>query len=296
MKAATLFSGIGAPEVAMPNWTWLWHAEIEKFPCAVMKARHPESANLGDVNAEDFVERALAVGKPDAVVFGSPCQSFSVAGKRLGLDDPRGNLTLIGIGLVAKIKPKYAVWENVPGVLSDEDGETIQTVVELFTQIGYVCDINIWDAQYAGVPQRRRRVWISCARLEDLLQTRTPISERITGDLLAQALLATWDALLEASSPGKQRSASEQKIEQFGSSPSGKMRLLDALSGGSAVARLLDFWADDLAQSTAGPRARAQLRAGPPQSKTDHQGWLPVGSIIGPDGKRQLAARAPSRR
>lgn len=253
IKAATLFSGIGAPEVSMPGWTWLWHAEVEKFPCAVMKARHPESVNLGDVNAEDFVERALAAGRPDAIVFGSPCQSFSVAGKRLGLDDPRGNLTLIGIGLVAKIKPKYAVWENVPGVLSDEDGETIQTVVELFTQIGYVCDINIWDAQYAGVPQRRRRVWISCARLEDLLQTRTPISERITADLLAQALLATWDALLAASSPAKLRSASEQKIEPFGSSPSGKMRLLDALSGGSAVTRLLDFWADQVALSTEGP-------------------------------------------
>ena len=84
MTAATLFSGIGAPEVAMPEWDWIWHAEIEKFPVAVMAARHPQSVNLGDVTADDFVDRALAIGRPDVVVFGSPCQSYSVAGQRLG--------------------------------------------------------------------------------------------------------------------------------------------------------------------------------------------------------------------
>jgi hypothetical protein len=105
MTAATLFSGIGAPEMAMPEWRWLWHAEIEKFPAAVMRERHPASVNLGDVTAEDFVERAIAIGRPDVLVFGSPCQSYSVAGKRLGLDDPRGNLALVALGIAARLEP-----------------------------------------------------------------------------------------------------------------------------------------------------------------------------------------------
>lgn len=71
--AATMFSGIGAPECGMPHWDWRWCAEIEKFPSAVLATRHPQSINLGDINAEDFVARAEAIGRPDILVFGSPC-------------------------------------------------------------------------------------------------------------------------------------------------------------------------------------------------------------------------------
>src|SRR5262245_42902125 len=122
MIAATLFSGIGAPECAMPHWRWAWSAEIEKFPAAVMAARHPGSINLGDVTAHDFADRAAAIARPDVLVFGSPCQSYSVAGKRLGLDDPRGNLALVALGIVARVKPRWFVFENVPGLLSSSDG------------------------------------------------------------------------------------------------------------------------------------------------------------------------------
>lgn len=111
MKAATLFSGIGAPEQAMLDWDWLWHAEIEKFPAAVMAQRHPGSVNLGDVNAEDFVERALKIGCPDVLVFGSPCQDFSVAGKRVGLDGARGNMALVALGIAAD-GPRYKALGN----------------------------------------------------------------------------------------------------------------------------------------------------------------------------------------
>src|SRR3954468_22388685 len=122
MIAATLFSGIGAPETAMPEWRWPWHAEIEKFPNAVMAARHPNSINLGDVSAPDFTERAADVARPDVLVFGSPCQSFSVAGKRLGMDDPRGNLALVALGIVGRLKPRWFILENVPGLLSSAEG------------------------------------------------------------------------------------------------------------------------------------------------------------------------------
>jgi DNA (cytosine-5)-methyltransferase 1 len=155
VRAATLFSGIGAPEVAMPSWQWLWHAEIEPFPAAVMAARHPGSINLGDVTSPDFVERALDVGRPDVVVFGSPCQSFSVAGKRGGMADPRGNLALVGLEVVRRLGAPWFVWENVPGVLSGGFSAFIRAVEEC----GYLGCWRILDAQFAGVPQRRRRVF-----------------------------------------------------------------------------------------------------------------------------------------
>lgn len=114
-------SGIGAPEQAAPEVEWVWHAEIEPFPCAVMAERHPQSVNLGDITAPDFIERAQAYGPLDVLVAGTPCQAFSVAGLRQSLADARGNLTLRFVDAVHAIRPRYAVWENVPGVLSTHD-------------------------------------------------------------------------------------------------------------------------------------------------------------------------------
>ena len=159
MIAATMFSGIGAPEQAMPGWDWKWHAEIEKFPNAVMAHHHPNSINLGDVNEPDFVERAIAAGRPDVLVFGSPCQSFSVAGRRLGLDDPRGNLALVALGIVARIKPRWIVYENVPGLLSSSEGRDFGLFLRTVDELGYCGAWCVLDAQYAGVAQRRERVF-----------------------------------------------------------------------------------------------------------------------------------------
>jgi DNA (cytosine-5)-methyltransferase 1 len=157
--AATLFSGIGAPEVAMPAWEFGWHAEIEKFPAAVMAERQPHSVNLGDVTAHDFTDRALAVGRPDVLVFGSPCQSFSVAGKRLGLDDARGNLALVALGIVARTQPPWFVFENVPGLLSSADGRDFGLFLRAVDDLGYHLAWTHLDAQYFGVAQRRRRLF-----------------------------------------------------------------------------------------------------------------------------------------
>lgn len=159
MTAATLFSGIGAPELAMPSWDWLWHAEIEKFPTAVMAARFPHSVNLGDVTADDFCERALAIGRPDVLVFGSPCQSYSVAGKRLGLDDPRGNLALVALGIIARIEPTWFLFENVPGLLSSSEGRDFGLFLRAVDECGYSLAWSVLDAQYAGLAQRRKRVF-----------------------------------------------------------------------------------------------------------------------------------------
>lgn len=121
IRGATMFSGIGAPEVAMPSVEWVWCAEIEPFPSAVLAHHHPHIVNLGDVTADDFLDRATAFGEIDLLVAGSPCQSFSVAGLRRSLADERGNLTLRLVEAVHAINPRFLVWENVPGVLSTKD-------------------------------------------------------------------------------------------------------------------------------------------------------------------------------
>jgi DNA (cytosine-5)-methyltransferase 1 len=156
MKGGTLFSGIGAPETAMPEIDWRWRSEIDPFANAVAAARHPHIPNLG--NAEEI--DADAVEPVDLLVFGSPCQSFSVAGKRGGLDDARGNLTLVGFGLAGRLRPRWVVWENVPGVLSDDGGRTFGAVLGLLGQLGYGFAYRVLDAQHFGVPQRRRRVFV----------------------------------------------------------------------------------------------------------------------------------------
>jgi DNA (cytosine-5)-methyltransferase 1 len=159
MRAATLFSGIGAPEQARPDWQWLWHAEIEKFPAAVLAARHPGSVNLGDVSADDFAERAERVGRPDVLVFGSPCQSFSVAGKRLGLSDPRGNLALVALALVSRLRPRWFIFENVPGLLSSEGGDDFAAFLGTVAECGYSGCWRVLDARYWNLAQRRERVF-----------------------------------------------------------------------------------------------------------------------------------------
>ncbi len=159
MTAASLFSGVGAPELAMPDWEWLWHAEIEKFPSAVMAERFPHSVNLGDVTADDFIERALDIGRPDVLVFGSPCQSYSVAGKRLGLDDPRGNLALVALRIIAAIKPRWFLFENVPGLLSSSSGSDFGIFLRTVEECGYSLCWSVLDAQYFGLAQRRKRVF-----------------------------------------------------------------------------------------------------------------------------------------
>ena len=156
MKGGTLFSGIGAPECAAPWVDWRWCAEIDRFPAAVHAARFPGVSNLGDVTKV----RWDGVEAVDLVVWGSPCQAFSVAGRRAGLDDPRGDLTLVGLAAIGRIRPRWMVWENVPGVLSIDGGRTFGTVLGIMGELGYGVAYRVLDAQHFGVPQRRRRVFV----------------------------------------------------------------------------------------------------------------------------------------
>ncbi len=234
----------------------------------------------------------------ELLVGGTPCQYFSLAGKRAKLDDPRGNFTFEFLALVTRLKPKYPVWKTVSDKLSIDRGEVIQQVVDSLAQIGYICDIDSLDAQHFGVPQRKRRVFVVCVKLDDLLKRRTPISKRIMGELLVQALLATWSGIQPASSQGKLRLACARQSEESDNSSLKKMRLLDALLGRSAVTKLLELWAEILRPSMDGPNVSAsasRLRFETPsrESKAGTAGF-PLSSTVGASGSRNIYSMAQS--
>lgn len=159
MRYVSLFSGIEAASVAWEplGWEPVAFSEIEPFPCAVLKERFPDVPNLGDVSKIDWSTYSGAV---DLVVGGSPCQAFSVAGKRKGLMDTRGQLMLEYVRAVREIRPKWVVWENVPGVLSQDGGRAFGTLLGELENCGYSLAWRVLDAQFAGVAQRRRRVFL----------------------------------------------------------------------------------------------------------------------------------------
>ena len=183
MRYLSLFSGIEAASAAWEplDWKSAGFAEVEPFPCAVLKHHYPEVPNLGDVTAEDFVDRVKALGPFEVLIGGSPCQAFSVAGLRQSLDDHRGNLTLRFVEIVDALRPAITLWENVPGVLSTKDnafgcflaglsGADAPLVLpgkpRRWPDAGVVVGPRrrvawrILDAQHFRLAQRRRRVFI----------------------------------------------------------------------------------------------------------------------------------------
>jgi len=160
MRYLSVCSGMEAASVAWHplGWTPVGFSEIEPFPCAILKHRFPNTPNHGSLT--EYQSWPLEPGAIDLLVGGTPCQSFSVAGLRKGLADPRGNLALVFLGLADKLKPRWIVWENVPGVLSSGGGRDFGSFVGALEQLGYGWAYRVLDAQYFGVPQRRRRVFV----------------------------------------------------------------------------------------------------------------------------------------
>jgi DNA (cytosine-5)-methyltransferase 1 len=160
MRYLSVCSGMEAASVAWHplGWTPVGFSEIEPFPCAILKHRFPNTPNYGSLT--EYQSWPLEPGAIDLLVGGTPCQSFSVAGLRKGLADPRGNLALTFLGLADKLKPRYILWENVPGVLSSNGGRDFGSFVGALGQLGYGWAMRILDAQHFGVPQRRRRVFV----------------------------------------------------------------------------------------------------------------------------------------
>lgn len=158
LRYLSVCSGIEAASVAWHplDWTAVAYSEIEPFPCAVLKHHYPETPNWGDMT--QFQEWPDAV--VDVLVGGTPCQSFSVAGLRAGLDDPRGSLMLTYLALARRYRPTWVVWENVPGVLSSNDGRDFGSFLGGLAELGYGFAYRVLDAQYLGLAQRRARVFV----------------------------------------------------------------------------------------------------------------------------------------
>jgi hypothetical protein len=112
MRYASLFDGLGAAHLAAPaGWDCVASSEIDPHALAVLAHHWPSHRQVGDVTAFDW---DCLHGSVDLVCGGSPCQSFSIAGKRLGLDDPRGNLALVFLDVVRRSGARWFVYENVP--------------------------------------------------------------------------------------------------------------------------------------------------------------------------------------
>jgi len=165
MNFLSVCSGIEAASVAWNPLGWkAWAlSEIDKFPSAVLAHHYPTTPNLGDMTKfKDWPDATL-----DLLCGGTPCQSFSNAGLRAGLDDPRGQLMLTFGAIAARYRPRWLVWENVPGVLSSNGGRDFGAFLGLLGFLGYGFAYRVLDAQFVrvdgyarAVPQRRQRVFV----------------------------------------------------------------------------------------------------------------------------------------
>lgn len=190
MRFGSVCSGIEAASVAFGplGWKAAWLSEIEPFPCAVLAHHYPEVPNLGDMTTIAARIDAGEVEAPDMLCGGTPCQAFSVAGLRRSLDDARGNLSLEFIRIADAIdrvrraagkQPAWVLWENVPGVLSTRDNAfgaflgglcgcdaALDAPADGWPSAGVVAGpsrVVAWrvlDAQFFGVAQRRKRVFV----------------------------------------------------------------------------------------------------------------------------------------
>lgn len=228
LRYLSVCSGIEAATVA-------WHplgfeaagfSEIDPFARAVLAHHYPDMPLFGDFTAL----REKDYGAIDLLVGGTPCQSFSIAGLRKGFADDRGNLALGFIRLAQSAKPRWVVWENVPGVLSIDEGRTFGTFLGALAECGYGFAYRILDAQYFGVPQRRRRVfvigylgdWRPAAAVlferESLQRDITPCrkaEQEVAGTFKSRASSGGWGADVDLASSGYMRPIAKTLMSRY---------------------------------------------------------------------------------
>lgn len=258
LQYGSVCSGIEAVSLA---WEPLglqaaWFAEIEPFPCAVLAHHYPAVPNLGDMTRIARQIRAGQVTAPDILVGGTPCQAFSIAGARRGLDDPRGALTLAYVELADELDqtrrnsgrpPVTLVWENVPGVLNDRtnafgcllgalagESRPLEPPGAKWAHAGHVSGPRrriawrVLDAQYFGVAQRRKRVFLVASGRDDLDPAEV-LFERagLHGDSSAGS--APWQGAPHAAEPGAEAAGGYAGLKQ----PYGKVTTTFGFSGGT---------------------------------------------------------------
>jgi site-specific DNA-cytosine methylase len=197
LRYLSVCSGIEAASMAWEplGWQPAAFAEVEKFPSAVLTHHWPQVPNMGDMNNHEQWDLPAI----DVLVGGTPCQSFSVAGLRKGLRDPRGGLMLTFLEIAQRRRPRWVVWENVPGVLSSHGGRDFGAFLGALGALGYGWAYRVLDAQWFGVAQRRRRVFVianlgdGAAPAKVLFESesvrRNPAPSRETGERTAATLV-----------------------------------------------------------------------------------------------------------
>jgi site-specific DNA-cytosine methylase len=197
LRYLSVCSGIEAASMAWEpvGWQPAAFAEVEKFPSAVLAHHWPQVPNMGDMNNHEQWDLPAI----DVLVGGTPCQSFSVAGLRKGLRDPRGGLMLTFLEIAQRRRPRWIVWENVPGVLSSHGGRDFGAFLGALGALGYGWAYRVLDAQWFGVAQRRRRVFVvanlgdGAAAAKVLFESesvcRNPAPSRETGERTAATLV-----------------------------------------------------------------------------------------------------------
>lgn len=159
MRYVSLFSGIEAASAAWAplGWEPVAFSEIDPYACKVLERHYPDVPNVGDICEADWSGFA---GDVDLVVGGSPCQSFSLAGLQRALDDPRGRLMFEYVRAVDELRPRFCLWENVSNVLRVDDGAPFRQLLSELDRLGYAVAYRVLRADYFGVPQARRRVFL----------------------------------------------------------------------------------------------------------------------------------------
>lgn len=158
LQGATLFSGIGAAELAAPEIDWIWTAEIDKAANAVRSMRWPDLLNLGDV--QEIADSDRLPPSVDILVLSPPCQSFSFAGRRRGLSDPRGALLADAARVLARLQPRWFLLENVPGLLSSGKGRDFLSLIRALDQCGYSVAWRVFESAGFGLPLSRSRLFL----------------------------------------------------------------------------------------------------------------------------------------
>jgi DNA (cytosine-5)-methyltransferase 1 len=200
MNYLELCTGISAPSVAWGplGWRCVGHSEIKPFANEVLARHYPGIRNYGNLNEHE--KWNIEPGSVDVVVAGTPCQSFSVGNqRRAGINDPRGELALEAIRLVARIRPRVVVWENVVGVLSSRGGRDFAAIVGALADVGYGYAWRVLDCQHFGIPQRRRRVYVVghnsglAERAADILFERTGVPQHYQANRRNDGTGAWWN-------------------------------------------------------------------------------------------------------
>lgn len=204
LTLGSLFSGSGGFELAgmLNGIKPVWLSEIEPFASLVTAKRFPNVTHYGDISTLNGAD----LEPVDIITWGSPCQDLSISGKRAGLSGARSGLYLQAVRIVKEMLeatsgeyPRYCVFENVPGLLSSNNGEDFKTCLDLVQELGFIPDANFLDAQYMGLAQRRKRVFITWVNVEHLLSKRTITSDSIILQLLTEILRGNLAGLLAAS-------------------------------------------------------------------------------------------------